>query len=269
MPRPPPCPTAGWAGTASPLPLSSQAGRSEQARSPDLPAARALRRARRHRLRDRRLGGNQRYLPQAAPARVSPAMASPAHGIPLPAASLYPWHPPSMPFSCPRHSPATAFPCPQHPLPTISPFHSIPLPVTSPVRASPHQQHSPARNIPRPSYPPVRCTPGEGTPLAKASPSTLRVPHPQHPPTHSIPLPRHPPARCPACSLPAGTADGSVLNVARLPVLAHGECNAALRGRLKESELCTAPLRAGVGACEVSRAPGPPPQRAHGCQHRG
>ncbi|KAK0681111.1 HGFL protein, partial [Pygoscelis papua] len=47
-----------------------------------------------------------------------------------------------------------------------------------------------------------------------------------------------------------GTADGSVLNVARLPVLAHSECNAALRGRLKESELCTAPLRAGVGACE-------------------
>ena len=57
----------------------------------------------------------------------------------------------------------------------------------------------------------------------------------------------------PACSLPAGTADGSVLNVARLPVLAHGECNAALRGRVKESELCTAPLHAGVGACEVSR----------------
>lgn len=54
------------------------------------------------------------------------------------------------------------------------------------------------------------------------------------------------------CSLPTGTADGSVLNVARLPVLAHSECNTALRGRLKESELCTAPLRAGVGACEVS-----------------
>ncbi|XP_056357528.1 hepatocyte growth factor-like protein isoform X4 [Oenanthe melanoleuca] len=47
-----------------------------------------------------------------------------------------------------------------------------------------------------------------------------------------------------------GTADSSVLNVARLPVLAHSECNKALRGRLKESELCTAPLRAGVGACE-------------------
>ncbi|NWR23443.1 HGFL protein, partial [Emberiza fucata] len=47
-----------------------------------------------------------------------------------------------------------------------------------------------------------------------------------------------------------GTADGSVLNVARLPVLAHSECDRALRGRLKESELCTAPLRAGVGACE-------------------
>lgn len=47
-----------------------------------------------------------------------------------------------------------------------------------------------------------------------------------------------------------GTADGHVLNVAKLPVMAHAECQAALRGRLKESELCTAPLRAGVGACE-------------------
>ncbi|OXB56190.1 hypothetical protein ASZ78_016969 [Callipepla squamata] len=47
-----------------------------------------------------------------------------------------------------------------------------------------------------------------------------------------------------------GTADSHVLNVAKLPVLAHGECQAALRGRLKESELCTAPLRVGVGACE-------------------
>ncbi|XP_071669165.1 hepatocyte growth factor-like protein isoform X5 [Patagioenas fasciata] len=47
-----------------------------------------------------------------------------------------------------------------------------------------------------------------------------------------------------------GMGDNSVLNVAWLPVLAHDECNAALRGRLKESELCTAPLRAGVGACE-------------------
>ncbi|XP_054136981.1 hepatocyte growth factor-like protein isoform X4 [Melozone crissalis] len=47
-----------------------------------------------------------------------------------------------------------------------------------------------------------------------------------------------------------GTGDSSVLNVARLPVLAHSECDRALRGRLKESELCTAPLRAGVGACE-------------------
>lgn len=45
-----------------------------------------------------------------------------------------------------------------------------------------------------------------------------------------------------------------MLNVARLPVLAQGECNAALRGRLKENELCTAPLRAGVGACEVSQS---------------
>lgn len=63
----------------------------------------------------------------------------------------------------------------------------------------------------------------------------------------------HPMAAAP-CSLPAGTADSSVLNVAQLPVLAHSECNSALRGRLKESELCTAPLRAGVGACEVSWA---------------
>ncbi|PKU33244.1 hepatocyte growth factor-like protein [Limosa lapponica baueri] len=65
--------------------------------------------------------------------------------------------------------------------------------------------------------------------------------------------------RIPGCPVaPAGTADGSVLNVAWLPVLAHGECNAALRGRLKESELCTAPLRTGVGACEVSRGLGTP-----------
>ncbi|KAM8799891.1 hepatocyte growth factor-like protein [Eudromia elegans] len=47
-----------------------------------------------------------------------------------------------------------------------------------------------------------------------------------------------------------GTADDSVLNVARLPVLAQAECGAALRGRLRDSELCTAPLRAAVGACE-------------------
>ncbi|XP_025897316.1 hepatocyte growth factor-like protein [Nothoprocta perdicaria] len=47
-----------------------------------------------------------------------------------------------------------------------------------------------------------------------------------------------------------GTADASVLNVARLPVMSGAECAAALRGRLKDTELCTAPLRAGVGACE-------------------
>lgn len=73
------------------------------------------------------------------------------------------------------------------------------------------------------------------------------------PPARGIPICASPapssPACCPVCHLPAGMGDSSVLNVARLPVLAHGECNAALRGRLKESELCTAPLRAGVGAC--------------------
>lgn len=64
------------------------------------------------------------------------------------------------------------------------------------------------------------------------------------------------PRRRPGGWLPAGTADSRMLNVAQLPVLAHGECQAALRGRLTESELCTAPLRTGVGACEVSLARG-------------
>lgn len=70
------------------------------------------------------------------------------------------------------------------------------------------------------------------------------------------------------CSLPAGTADSSVLNVAQLPVLAHSECHKALRGRLKESELCTAPLRAGVGACEVSWAGDTYPREAAGAGTR-
>ncbi|XP_061473818.1 hepatocyte growth factor-like protein isoform X2 [Rhineura floridana] len=47
-----------------------------------------------------------------------------------------------------------------------------------------------------------------------------------------------------------GTGNENVLNVAKLPVMSNQECNVALRGRVKESELCTAPLRVGVGACE-------------------
>ncbi|XP_026512812.1 hepatocyte growth factor-like protein isoform X2 [Terrapene carolina triunguis] len=47
-----------------------------------------------------------------------------------------------------------------------------------------------------------------------------------------------------------GTGNKTLLNVAKLPVLSNKECNRALRGQVKESELCTAPLRAGVGACE-------------------
>ncbi|XP_034632126.1 hepatocyte growth factor-like protein isoform X5 [Trachemys scripta elegans] len=47
-----------------------------------------------------------------------------------------------------------------------------------------------------------------------------------------------------------GTGNKTLLNVAKLPVLSNKECNMALRGQVKESELCTAPLRAGVGACE-------------------
>ncbi|EMP27808.1 Hepatocyte growth factor-like protein [Chelonia mydas] len=47
-----------------------------------------------------------------------------------------------------------------------------------------------------------------------------------------------------------GTGNKTLLNVAKLPVMSNKECNMALRGQVKESELCTAPLRAGVGACE-------------------
>ncbi|XP_065407544.1 hepatocyte growth factor-like protein isoform X10 [Chrysemys picta bellii] len=47
-----------------------------------------------------------------------------------------------------------------------------------------------------------------------------------------------------------GTGNKTLLNVAKLPVLSNKECNMVLRGQVKESELCTAPLRAGVGACE-------------------
>ncbi|XP_074862135.1 hepatocyte growth factor-like protein isoform X4 [Carettochelys insculpta] len=48
----------------------------------------------------------------------------------------------------------------------------------------------------------------------------------------------------------AGTGNKTVLNVARLSVMSSKECSVALRGRVTESELCTAPLRARVGACE-------------------
>ncbi|CAM2117185.1 unnamed protein product [Caretta caretta] len=47
-----------------------------------------------------------------------------------------------------------------------------------------------------------------------------------------------------------GTGNKTLLNVAKLPVMSNKECNMALRGQVKESELCTAPLRARVGACE-------------------
>ncbi|KAJ6667681.1 hypothetical protein lerEdw1_016002 [Lerista edwardsae] len=47
-----------------------------------------------------------------------------------------------------------------------------------------------------------------------------------------------------------GTGNNSLLNVAKLRVESNRECNVALRGRLKDSEMCTAPLLVGVGACE-------------------
>ncbi|KAM6470315.1 hepatocyte growth factor-like protein isoform 1-T1 [Liasis olivaceus] len=47
-----------------------------------------------------------------------------------------------------------------------------------------------------------------------------------------------------------GTGNDNVLNVARLPVISNQNCNVALRGRVKENELCTAALNVGVGACE-------------------
>ncbi|XP_070789837.1 hepatocyte growth factor-like protein [Pituophis catenifer annectens] len=47
-----------------------------------------------------------------------------------------------------------------------------------------------------------------------------------------------------------GTGNENVLNVARLPVMNNQNCSVALKGRLKENELCTSPLKVGVGACE-------------------
>ncbi|XP_054833459.1 hepatocyte growth factor-like protein isoform X2 [Eublepharis macularius] len=47
-----------------------------------------------------------------------------------------------------------------------------------------------------------------------------------------------------------GTGNENQLHVAELTVMSHQECKVALRGRVKESELCTGPLRIGVGACE-------------------
>lgn len=127
---------------------------------------------------------------------------------------------------------------------------------------------SPGHGIPLPA--PFPCS-GTSTPTTSpwlSYPPACNTPCPRHPPSRSLPLPipRHPlltpspfrvtPRRRPGGWHTAGTADSRVLNVAQLPVLAHGECQAALRGRLKESELCTAPLRSGVGACEVSGARG-------------
>ncbi|XP_006631118.3 hepatocyte growth factor-like protein [Lepisosteus oculatus] len=47
-----------------------------------------------------------------------------------------------------------------------------------------------------------------------------------------------------------GTADETVLNVAQMPVLSNKECNKFFRGRVKENEMCTAPVQIPVGACE-------------------
>ena len=54
-----------------------------------------------------------------------------------------------------------------------------------------------------------------------------------------------------SASLPAGTGDESVLNVAQMPVLSNKECNKYFRGRVKENEMCTKAFQGGVGACEV------------------
>lgn len=54
-----------------------------------------------------------------------------------------------------------------------------------------------------------------------------------------------------------GTGDDTVLNIALLSVISNQECNVKHRGRVRESEMCTAGLLAPVGACEVSgRVPG-------------
>lgn len=157
---------------------------------------------------------------------------------------------------------AMVSPCPQHPLLEVSPAHSnsqvlgIPLLTASPVHGvflpipSPSLQHSLPLVSPCPWH-------------RSSTTSPIHILRSMPLPAHSSPSPCHSPASlhapgasqsCALCSLPAGTGDSTVLNVARLPVLAHSECNRALHGRLKESELCTAPLRAGVGACEVSWA---------------
>ncbi|XP_040102886.1 hepatocyte growth factor-like protein isoform X1 [Oryx dammah] len=47
-----------------------------------------------------------------------------------------------------------------------------------------------------------------------------------------------------------GTGDDTVLNIALLNVISNQECNVKHRGRVRESEMCTAGLLAPVGACE-------------------
>ncbi|XP_070216504.1 hepatocyte growth factor-like protein isoform X2 [Bos mutus] len=47
-----------------------------------------------------------------------------------------------------------------------------------------------------------------------------------------------------------GTGDDTVLNIALLSVISNQECNVKHRGRVRESEMCTAGLLAPVGACE-------------------
>ncbi|XP_068837681.1 hepatocyte growth factor-like protein isoform X4 [Capricornis sumatraensis] len=47
-----------------------------------------------------------------------------------------------------------------------------------------------------------------------------------------------------------GKGDDTVLNIALLNVISNQECNVKHRGRVRESEMCTAGLLAPVGACE-------------------
>ncbi|XP_044307022.1 hepatocyte growth factor-like protein isoform X2 [Varanus komodoensis] len=63
-------------------------------------------------------------------------------------------------------------------------------------------------------------------------------------------VPEHTPCEIAGWGDTGGAGNENVLNVAKLPIMSNQQCNVELRGRVKESELCTAPLRVGVGACE-------------------
>lgn len=134
MSWPLPWSTAGQTGTV-PLPLLPQASYSDQACGPDLPAPRALCCACGHCLRDRRLGGNQRYLPQAAPAGGFPVQYNPCQSHSIPSAHSIPM---SMASPCSQHlllevSPACSNPrMPGISLLTASPFYGVFLPIASP-----------------------------------------------------------------------------------------------------------------------------------------